>query len=142
MRFKDEYDFLSNFYPCDIYFLGIFFPSAEHAYVAAKTTDQFVRQEIATLSTPGEAKRFGRDLDLRPDWDDIKFDVMQQLVFAKFVMQHPELGKRLRAIPEDIEIIEHNTWHDNFWGICECGKCEGGQNILGSLLQSTRKAAQ
>ncbi len=144
MRFKGDYDFLSNFYPCEIYFLGIKFPSAEHAYVAAKTTERFIRMEIANLPTPGEAKRFGRDLDLdlRPDWDDIKVDVMEQLILLKFVDQHPELGKRLAAIPEDIEIIEHNTWHDNFWGICECGRCEGGQNILGSLLQSTRKAAQ
>ncbi len=139
MKFRGEYDFLSNFYPREIYFLGIKFPTAEHAYVAAKTTDQFIRQEIAKLSTPGKAKRFGRELDLRPDWDDIKVDVMKNLIFRKF-LDDLDLRERLHAIPDDIEIIEHNTWHDNFWGVCECGKCEGGQNILGSLLQATRKA--
>ena len=34
--FKGKYEFLSNFYGCMVEFEGISFPSAEHAFQAAK----------------------------------------------------------------------------------------------------------
>jgi hypothetical protein len=37
--FHNEYRFLSNFYPAEVSFEGLVFPTVEHAYVAAKTTD-------------------------------------------------------------------------------------------------------
>ena len=38
-EFQGKYRFLSNFYPCDIVYEGIQYPSTEHAYQAAKTLD-------------------------------------------------------------------------------------------------------
>src|SRR6185503_14597055 len=38
--FKDEYRFLSNFYPAPVQFDGIRFPTVEHAYQFARTLDQ------------------------------------------------------------------------------------------------------
>lgn len=138
MRFRGKYDFLSNFYPCEIIGWGIEFPTAEHVYVAAKTFDMNLRREIAKITTPGGAKRFGRNIELRPDWEEVKVPIMTTLIYRKFALQHPALGTRLAKIEE--EIIEHNHWHDNFWGVCGCGKCPPGKNILGLLLAALRSA--
>lgn len=48
------------------------------------------------LPTPGEAKRLGRQMKMRPDWDEIKFNVMREVVMAKFT-QNPDLYQRLLA---------------------------------------------
>ncbi len=132
MRFRGKYDFLSNFYPCKIVAWEIEFPTAEHVYVAAKTQDMNLRGQIAKITTPGGAKRFGRNIELRRDWEEVKVSIMREILHRKFIKQRPDLGVRLAAIEE--EVIEHNYWHDNFWGVCKCGKCVSGKNTLGLLL--------
>lgn len=135
MKFREEYRFLSNFYPCKIIAWGIEFPTAEHVYVAAKTFDMNLRREIARITTPGKAKRFGRSIELRPDWEEIRVSMMEIILRRKF--EHPAL--RTRLIELEGEIIEHNQWHDNFWGVCQCGKgCSSGENTLGKLLMLLR----
>lgn len=107
------------------------YPSVEHAYVAAKTTDERLRQEIAQISTPGRVKRAGRALVLRPDWDKIKFSIMLELVTIKF--QDPALAAMLKATG-DAHLIEGNTWNDTYWGVCN-GR---GENMLGKILMYVR----
>ena len=138
MRFQDEYSFLSNFYPCTIIAWGIEFPTSEHAFVAAKTQDTDIREGIALIPTPGGAKRFGRQILLRPDWDTIKVRIMREILRRKFGYEHPDLRKRLMMLEDDI--IEHNMWHDNFWGSCVCLNCLliEGENYLGRLLMEIR----
>ena len=66
-----KYAFLSNFYPCDVLYSEVIFPSLENAYQAAKYSGEDalnVCQEFAGF-TPGKAKRKGRKLPLRNDWD-------------------------------------------------------------------------
>lgn len=133
MKFRGEYFFLSNFYPCEIIAWGIEFPTSEHIYVAAKALDTNLRKQIAKISTPGQAKRFGRNVEIQPDWDEIKVSIMRGILCRKF-SQNPDLRIRLAEIKG--VIIEHNLWHDNFWGICRCRKCSGGENTLGKLLMS------
>lgn len=58
----------------------------------------------------------------RPDWEDVKVDIMLGLLRQKF--QHPELGAKLLATG-DAYLVEGNTWGDTFWGVFN-GK---GQNI-------------
>ena len=58
--FKEEHDFLSNFAPVSVLFEGELYPSVEHAYVAAKTTDKELRKQVQKLEHAGKAKRFGR----------------------------------------------------------------------------------
>jgi hypothetical protein len=66
--------------------------------------------DIAAAPTPGIAKRMGRTLRLRDDWEQIKTDTMRYLVRLKF-RAHPELARRLLETG-NAELIEANTWGD------------------------------
>lgn len=136
--FREEFFFLSNFWRCDIELGGRVWPSAEHLYQASKTLIAAEQREILFASTPWKAKRMGREVTLRPDWETSKISFMREIVTAKF-QQHPDLMERLRATGE-AEIIEGNTWHDNFWGDCFCSKCDdiAGENWLGRILMEVR----
>jgi ribA/ribD-fused uncharacterized protein len=138
MRFRNHYDFLSNFYPANIIAWGIKFPTAEHVYVAAKILNMDLRREIAELPTPGQAKRLGRKLHLRPDWEENKVTIMRAILRRKFI--HTELSNRLSSVRGSI--VEENTWHDNFWGKCVCPDCKSKTNLnwLGRLLEEVRDA--
>jgi len=132
--FKDEFRFLSNFYPCKVVVDDIEYPSSEHAYQAQKTTDVCKRKVIATLETPGMAKSAGRALTIREDWQDIKLSVMFGVLMAKFT-QNKNLREMLLAT-EDTWLVEGNTWGDEFWG--KDLKKHQGENWLGRLLMLVR----
>lgn len=136
-EFSGENEFLSNFFENWIWWKGLEFPTNEHAFVAAKTLDKKLRKKIAHIPTPGQAKRFGRQLELRSDWEQIKFIVMRRLLEIKFI--GTDLEDLLRATGKK-KLIEGNVWHDNIWGNCICNKCRliPGQNMLGRLLMETR----
>lgn len=136
MKFKGEFEYLSNFHPSKITRWGIEFPTVEHIFVAAKTTDMKLRREIAQISTPAKAKKFGRKLKLRPDWEEVKYQEMREAIRGKFA--DPRLMHQLQMI--EGEIVEHNTWHDNTWGACTCQRCANRpkQNWLGRLIMEVR----
>lgn len=135
--FQGEYRFLSNFWPCDVRLGDIVFPSAEHGYQARKSLVAEVQLSMARLATPGEAKRVGRTIELRPDWEQVKKRIMLLTVLSKFV-QNRDLATRLVAT-EDAYLEEGNTWHDNYWGACRCDDHTGeGLNYLGRILMMVR----
>lgn len=135
-KFDGKYAFLSNYYPCAVFYEGIAYPSVEHAFQAAKTLDMTQRYEIANMKTPGAAKRAGRALNLRPDWEEVKYQVMEDCLREKF--RDTELLIKLIAT-EGHFLVEGTTWHDQCWGICTCDKCGGnGENHLGRLLMKIR----
>lgn len=131
-RFFGQYRFLSNFWPCEIEFEGIIYPSIEHAYVAAKTTDQRIRAQIAAIAKPGAVKKFGRTIVLRDDWEQSKIGFMRQFVAQKFAPGTELAQKLLDTGTRHLE--EGNTWGDKFWGVCN-GE---GLNWLGRILMSQR----
>ena len=134
--FKDDYEFLSNFYPCKITIAGYTFPSVENAYQAMKCANPNDYAQFVNIG-PAEAKKLGRKVQLRNDWEQIKYNVMRQLLDLKF--QDKVLLKMLQdTAPESI--IEGNYWHDNYWGMCQCDKCKSKikYNHLGELLQRKR----
>jgi ribA/ribD-fused uncharacterized protein len=132
--FFGEYRWLSNFWPCEITAKdGTKFGSVEAAYQAAKCADADVFKTFARLS-PAEAKRKGRSVRIRPDWDIVKVPVMRKLIALKFAPE-TDLAAKLVATGNR-ELVEANTWGDRFWG-----KCGGvGQNKLGVLLMEQREA--
>lgn len=139
--FDGKYAFLSNFYPSPFEVDSITFPSVEHWFQAYKTADPAEFKAIATAETPGKSKRMGRNCQLRPDWEEVKTDVMLNGLRHKF--KDPELRAKLLATGDE-ELIEGNTWHDNTWGNCVCQKCQNtpGRNMLGMLLMQLRQEIQ
>lgn len=131
-KFKDEHRFLSSFFPAPITYKSEVWPTAEHAYQAEKFNDPVVRKAIREAATPGKAKRMGKAIPMRADWDEVKVQAMMSILLCKF-MQHPDLLEKLKATGEQ-ELVEGNDWHDTFWGVCQ-GK---GQNNLGKILMRLR----
>ena len=132
-RFKDENEFLSNFYPSPIYDNnGKEYPTVEHYFQAMKTLDSKKRELIRLAESPGKAKRIGRLVQLREDWEDRKLDIMEKALIQKF--QIPELREKLLATGDE-ELVEGNFWNDIYWGVCK----ENGENHLGKLLMSIRE---
>jgi ribA/ribD-fused uncharacterized protein len=130
--FSGDHAFLSNFYPAPAPYEGIVFPTSEHAFQAAKTLDMAERRRLANLATPAQAKRAGRRVVLRSDWQQVKIAIMTAIVRAKF-QHNPELAQKLAATA-DAELVEGNRHHDRFWGVCG----GVGQNWLGRILMQVR----
>lgn len=131
-RFTGQYRFLSNFYSATIMYAGMKFPSTEHAYQAAKSNDLEYKERVRLAPDASRAKGLGQRAKLRPDWDQVKIGIMEELVRRKFT-DHPAL-KHLLLQTGDAELIEGNYWGDTFWGVCD-GR---GENHLGKVLMKIR----
>lgn len=130
--FFGKYRFLSNFHLAPVYFEGILYPSTEHAYQAAKSIDTNIRLDFIPL-TCNEARNKGQIIEIRSDWERVKYDVMFAVVFDKF-FRHEDLRIQLLET-EDKYLEETNHWGDKYWGVCD----EEGQNNLGKILMKVRE---
>lgn len=131
--FTGKYYFLSNFYPCEILWEDKVWRTSEHIFQAMKTRDTFMQESIRKAPTPGKAKRFGREVKISPDWNDVRADYMYRIVLQKF-KQHPDLRKKLLATGDEV-LVEGNHWGDTFWGVYN-GE---GENRLGKILMRVRE---
>jgi N-glycosidase YbiA len=131
--FRGQKFYLSNFYPCNVDYEGIMYPSSEHAYQAAKVLDEKTRYEMSQLIFPAAAKNVARNLKLRPFWNEIKTKIMTDIVRAKFT-QNLDCGMRLVATGDE-QLVEENYWGDKFWGTVK-GE---GENHLGLILMQVRQ---
>lgn len=130
--FMDEYAFLSNYYARQICYNGILYENNEAAFQAQKCSNEVDKLSFRTLN-PSEAKKKGRSVDMRKDWEQIKVQVMKDIVIAKFE-QNPDLKEKLLATG-DAYLEEGNTWGDRIWGTVD-GK---GANNLGRILMEVRE---
>ena len=131
-EFRVEYSFLSNFYLTPVEYDGIIYPSAEHAYQAAKTLDMEKRQKIANLKKSGDAKHAGKKIEKRADWnDELKLKIMLDILRIKF---KNEVMKTNLLETGRYQLVEGNWWNDTFWGVYK-GE---GKNHLGKLLMQVR----
>jgi len=131
--FKGETKWLSNFEPSEVTLEGVVYPTTEHAFQAAKTSSVEEREVVRTCSTPGKARRAGKKVTLRSDWEKVKVGLMAELNFQKF-SKSEELREKLLATGKR-PLIEGNSWNDKFWGVCK-GE---GQNWLGRVLMLIRE---
>lgn len=110
--------------------------TVEHAFQASKCWHHIDQLRIRMCPTPQNAKTLGRQILIKPEWDFFKMDTMEQLVRNKF--KNSRLRTMLR-FTEKRPLIEENTWHDTFWGICICAEHDGdGENHLGRILMKVR----
>lgn len=130
-RFDGKFDWLSNFFPCKVEFEGLTFDNSEAAFQAAKCLNPIEKTKFVGLAA-GKSKRLGKKVQLRPDWEDVKIDVMRQVLKAKFG-QNKDLAEKLIATG-NAQITEQNGWGDSWWGVCR----GVGHNHLGKLLMELR----
>lgn len=130
--FSGEFRFLSNFYPCKFVIDGVIYPSSEHYYMCQKTDDPYKKSLILESTLPSRAKRIGRTLTLRPDWDEKhRNPAMLKGLIGKFSSEHM-LNKLNSTMGAYLE--ETNHWGDTYWGVCH-GE---GKNMLGRMLMFIR----
>ena len=129
--FDGEYDFLSNFYECPILWKGNLYRNSESIYQSYKTLDNVPFD--FTKTTGSQSKKISKKLNVRPDWNKIKFDLMYEICQEKF-NQNTDIAQKLMNTGDAI-LIEGNYWGDTYWG-----KCNGvGQNNLGKILMKIRE---
>lgn len=132
MKFRGEFYFLSNMCPAPITvnFNGeiLKFTCSESLYQALKCPSRI--HEFVALDGY-QAKRLGKTVKIRDDWNEVRIPIMRKILSVKFT-QHPELLARLKNIKTPIE--EENHWGDVFWGTCN----GHGENMLGKLLMEIR----
>lgn len=131
MFFRNEYDFLSNFYNCKVTYEGITYKNAEAAFQAQKE-DNVTNRIVYSFVDGKTAKKWGRKAKLRKNWEKIKDNLMYEIVKEKF-LQNDELKIKLKNIKK--EIIEENYWNDTYWGVCN----GIGKNKLGEILEKIKK---
>jgi len=125
----------SNFYRCPFNVDGKWYSTSEHYFQSMKFTDSAISERIRLAHSPMESATMGRDrsLHLRPDWEEIKDDVMFDALRHKF-SAHPDTMDLLRS-PGNEEIDEDAS-NDFYWG---WGRDHSGKNMLGKLLMRLRR---
>lgn len=131
--FRGDYYFLSNFYPAKVTYEGVTYESNEAAFQAQKTLDMAERRRFAGMG-PSEAKKAGRRIKLRRDWEQVKEGIMRRIVHAKFT-QNKDLREKLLATGS-AALEEGNNWGDRTWGTVD----GVGRNLLGKILMDVRDA--
>ena len=130
-RFSNTYGF-SNFSPHPVTTdLGTF-PTSEALFQAHKSPyniEYVEKQKIAR--SPIISKNLGIKVDCRLDWNDVKYDIMYNVIKTK-IQQHPEIKQNL--LNTNLRPIIYHTHFDSYWGIGD-GQ---GQNMIGEILEKLR----
>ena len=131
---QKEYHFLSNFFEADVTWSGLTYHSNEAAFQAQKCITE-KEKLLFTEYGPSMSKSMGRRVQLRPDWEQVKVGIMEEIVRAKF-NQNPELSEKLIATGNKV-IVEGNHWGDTCWGVDT--RIGQGENHLGKILMKVRE---
>lgn len=135
---RNNYPEFSNFWEEPFEIDGITYKTNEHWYQSQKATNAVDEEWVRISKTPGISKKRGRQIECRREWEVIKINVMWKGLKTKF-SQHKYLNELLQSTGES-DIIEETVWHDRYWGICICDKCDNrGENWLGRLLVQLRR---
>lgn len=130
---KDPYGYMSNFYRSLIFIFNDYYPTVEHAYQAAKTKNLHEKETIKCADTPRIARNLGQKVSMYDGFDDDKFHIMKECVFAKF-SQIEELKQQLLSTGDEFLIEDSPV--DYYWG---CGADGSGKNMLGKVLMEVRE---
>lgn len=131
-RFKGAYSWLSNMHEFDGFVYGnLHFTSTESFYQAMKTMNLTDRKRISQMNGYN-AKREGKKIQLRDDWEEVKDDVMLFALRLKF--KDAKLRKKLLDTGDSL-LIEGNFHGDHYWGVCK----GLGLNKLGLFIMQVRE---
>jgi ribA/ribD-fused uncharacterized protein len=124
---EKPYGCFSNFSPHGFELDGLWWPTSEHYFQAQKFAGTPHVEDIRQTRSPMIADRKGRarSRPLRPDWNEVKDEIMREAVLRKF-----EANADIREIllsTGDEHLVEQTTG-DYYLG---CGTDGTGKNMLG-----------
>lgn len=131
----NPYPEFSNFHPSPFILDGLKWETVEHYFQAQKATSNHQREMIRLARTPDIAKRFGRECELRKDWNEVKVDVMFNACIAKY-QQNPDLLKIL--LDTGNAVLHEDSPYDFIWG-WRSRQGDQGLDLLGKVLMRVRK---
>lgn len=139
---EKPYGAFSNLFRVPVEFDGVTYPTAEHAYQAAKPAKPEVREWLLAAPSPSLVAMAAHGLyvwDVVHDWAQIKGPRMKAVVLEKF-HQHPELAKLLLSTGERriAESSKTNNAVNRYWGEIKTAKGWVGRNELGLILMDVR----
>ena len=141
--FKKYFSFMKLEYQVPVYFEGGLYPSALHAYYAAKSQEQTVRKRFQRMPMLKDMRELARTLIEPEDWKLRRLGIMEIINRDKF-RRNKELKDKLlttmeRELINDItfelesgEVLDYMT---DFWGVIN----NQGQNQLGRILEKIRR---
>jgi ribA/ribD-fused uncharacterized protein len=133
---REKYGCFSNFSAHGFILDDLYWSTSEHYFQAQKFPGTVHLEQIRLVKTPKDAAKMGRERDrpLRPDWEQVKDDIMRKAVFSKF-STHIDIREILLSTGTE-ELVE-NAPNDYYWG---CGTDGSGKNMLGLILMEIREA--
>lgn len=132
-EFSGDYAFLSNFFIKPFEHNNHYYLTSEHYFQAHKAIRKTDFYYVLSSVDPAEAKKRGREIECREDWENVKVKIMEDALRYKF--SDPDMKQRLiNTFPK--YLIEGN-WHgDTIWGVCK--RSRKGKNLLGQALMKIR----
>lgn len=127
-----KYGPFSNFSKHSVFIDDKEWPTTEHYYQAMKSIDPEIQEQIRLCSTPKKAKQLANSVELRDNWENIKFYIMLKAIRAK-VEHHSSIKKLL--LETENSLIAENSPYDYIWGLGANGT---GQNLLGKIWVRVR----
>lgn len=134
--YEQDFYVLSNFSAFTLMWKDQRFDTSEAAYHWEKFPQNGgIRYEIMAAISAHEAFKIAeRNKQLRrPDWDDVKVEIMRGILKAK-ADQHEYVRRKLLETGTR-ELVE-DSWRDDFWG---WGPNKDGKNMLGRLWMEIRE---
>ncbi|MFD0590119.1 NADAR family protein [Paenibacillus sp. GCM10027627] len=134
-KVNEKFGCFSNFSKHGFQLDGKYWPTSEHYFQAQKFVGTVYEEQVRLAKTPKDAANSGRDRKkpLRPDWEQVKDEIMKKAVLQKFQI-HSDIRETLLSTAGE-ELIEQTT-NDYYWG---CGTNGTGKNMLGKILMEVRE---
>lgn len=133
--YEQEFYPFSNFSSFKLLWKGYDWMTSEHAYHSEKFDDLEILEKLKQSRSAHDAMKlaYANKDKYRKDWDEIRLDVMKQILHEK-VRQHPYVKKKL--LESGNKVLIENSWRDDFWG---WGPEKNGANNLGKLWMEVRE---
>lgn len=125
---SEQFFELSNFYFAGFQVDGVWWKTVEHYFQAMKSTNEDDRELVRNCPTPLLAKKIGRKIKLRSDWEQIKDGVMLRGLKEKFKQN---VSLKMLLLSTGTLTLKERSPDDMYWGY-------KGRNRLGELLMVVR----
>ena len=129
---------LDNFSAFSLVIDNVEYKTAEHAFQSIKflKTNKEIAEEIRLSSSPFDARALAHKYksQRREDWKDVKYDIMEQILYEKTI-QNEHVKERLLETGNNRIVEDCGEDDDKDWG---CGIDGTGENNLGKIWMRIR----